>query len=77
MIGYGENRGIVPLSCEEIFNRIENAPNKELAYEVTVSMIEIYKEKVFDLLSVKRNHLTLREYPDRGFQAENVMKKPC
>jgi hypothetical protein len=30
MVGYGANKGIVPISCEEIFNRIQanNDPNK-------------------------------------------------
>ena len=47
MIGYGVNVGIVPISCEEIFKRIEKKndnPNKE--YEVSFSMLEIYSEKV-------------------------------
>ena len=50
MVGYGANKGIVPISCEEIFKRI--AENKEPSkhYEVEVSMLEIYNEKVQDLL---------------------------
>ena len=30
MVGYGPNRGIVPITCEEIFKRIESNkdPNK-------------------------------------------------
>ena len=47
MVGYGENRGIVPLACEEIFKRIEQTKKPgELEYEVTCSMVEIYMEKV-------------------------------
>lgn len=50
MVGYGANKGIVPISCEEIFNRIAANTNKDKEYEVNVSMLEIYNEKVQDLL---------------------------
>jgi hypothetical protein len=46
MIGYGTNRGIVPLACEEIFKRISSNTDPEKSYQVTVSMVEIYNEKV-------------------------------
>jgi len=50
MIGYGANRGIVPLACNEIFERINSNMDKETTYEVTCSMVEIYNEKIQDLL---------------------------
>jgi hypothetical protein len=50
MVGYGSNKGIVPISCEEIFKRIHNADDKGKEYSVTLSMLEIYNEKVQDLL---------------------------
>lgn len=50
MIGFGVNKGIVPLACEEIFNRVARSQQKNKTFEVTVSMIEIYNEKVQDLL---------------------------
>jgi hypothetical protein len=50
MVGYGPNKGIVPISCEEIFNRIERNNNNNVMYEVEVSMLEIYNEKIQDLL---------------------------
>jgi len=43
-------QGIVPISCEEIFNRIAANDDKTREYEVMVSMMEIYNEKVQDLL---------------------------
>ena len=46
MIGYGVNVGIVPISCEEIFKRIEKNDNPNKEYEVSFSMLEIYSEKV-------------------------------
>jgi hypothetical protein len=50
MVGYGNNKGIVPLACDEIFRRIEANTNKNLKYQVQFSMLEIYNEKVQDLL---------------------------
>jgi hypothetical protein len=51
MVGYGANKGIVPISCDEIFRRIrEYQEDKNMSFEVSVSMLEIYNEKVQDLL---------------------------
>ena len=50
MVGYGPNKGIVPISCEEIFNRIQINTSEEKSFEVFMSMLEIYNEKVQDLL---------------------------
>ena len=50
MVGYGANKGIVPISCEEIFKRISENKDPQIHYEVEVSMLEIYNEKVQDLL---------------------------
>ena len=50
MVGYGANKGIVPISCEEIFKRISENKDEQIHYEVEVSMLEIYNEKVQDLL---------------------------
>lgn len=49
MIGFGANKGIVPQACEEIFKRIDSSQEKNKTFEVTVSMVEIYNEKVQDL----------------------------
>ena len=46
MIGYGANKGIVPMATEEIFQRISANKDASLTFEVTVSMVEIYNEKV-------------------------------
>ena len=50
MIGYGMNKGIVPLAMDEIFNRIKANSDKDKTYEVTAMMCEIYNEKVQDLM---------------------------
>lgn len=50
MVGFGANQGIVPLVCNEIFNRIQNNQEPKVSFEVQFSMLEIYNEKVQDLM---------------------------
>lgn len=49
IVGYGENKGIIPRACEEIFRRIterEREPGNKTQHEVKLSMIQIYNEKI-------------------------------
>lgn len=50
MIGYQNNRGIVPIVAEEIFKITSSGSEENKKFEVNVSMLEIYNEKVQDLL---------------------------
>eukprot|EP00928_Gymnodinium_smaydae_P045377 TRINITY_DN3025_c1_g4_i1.p1 TRINITY_DN3025_c1_g4~~TRINITY_DN3025_c1_g4_i1.p1 ORF type:complete len:706 (+),score=208.90 TRINITY_DN3025_c1_g4_i1:208-2325(+) len=78
MVGYGKNKGIVPISCEEIFNRIENGGDS-VTYEVTCSMIEIYNETVHDLLILPQNRtakgLDIRESKLLGTYIDGVTQR--
>eukprot|EP00930_Biecheleria_cincta_P084034 TRINITY_DN73531_c0_g1_i1.p1 TRINITY_DN73531_c0_g1~~TRINITY_DN73531_c0_g1_i1.p1 ORF type:complete len:828 (+),score=192.69 TRINITY_DN73531_c0_g1_i1:80-2485(+) len=80
MVGYGKNKGIVPISCEEIFNRIGSESDPEKKYEVTVSMIEIYNEAIQDLLiecdQRPKKGLEIRESKALGIYIEGVVKRP-
>ena len=65
-------KGIVPQLCERIFEqiKIKKESDKEIQFEVTFSMIEIYNEIVRDLLSSKpseKKGLSIHEKPGRGF----------
>ena len=42
IVGYGNNKGIVPISCEEIFNTINQNKVLNLHFEIEVIMLEIY-----------------------------------
>lgn len=52
MIGHGKNKGIVPKACDEIFKRIKANEDPNVQYQVQISMLEIYNEKVQDLLAI-------------------------
>ena len=38
--------GIVPITCEELFNGIEAKKGTEAEYQVVLNMLEIYNEQV-------------------------------
>ena len=80
MVGYGSNKGIVPISCDEIFKRIAQNTDKEKTFEVQVSMLEIYNEKVQDLLIKpdKRppSGLKIRESKVLGIFVDGLSKHP-
>ena len=69
VVGYGENRGIVPLACEEIFRRKAAQESDALQVHVTVSMLEIYNERIRDLLApgAAAAELKLRATPKGTF----------
>jgi kinesin family protein 3/17 len=48
-----EDRGIIPKSIRHIFGFIDGA-DKETKFLVRVSFLEIYNEKVLDLLSINK-----------------------
>lgn len=76
MIGYGSNKGIVPISSEEIFKRIHNNKDPTTSFEVTVSMLEIYNEKIQDLLidpsDRVKGGLKVRESKTLGVYVEDL-----
>ena len=80
MVGYGANKGIVPISCDEIFKRIGQNQEKDKIYEVQVSMLEIYNEKVQDLLIPPNKRpsggLRIRESKVMGIFVEGLTKYP-
>ena len=80
MVGYGANKGIVPISCEEIFKKIEQNKSEDKIFEVQVSMLEIYNEKVQDLLIPPKQRLQgglrIRESKLLGIFVEGLTKYP-
>uniref|UniRef100_UPI00398EC04C kinesin-like protein KIF28 n=1 Tax=Pristiophorus japonicus TaxID=55135 RepID=UPI00398EC04C len=78
MTGYGGNKGLVPMICEELFQEIKQHQNKDRLFYVYFSMFEIYNEQVCDLLSKirKPNGLRVRE-GRHGFYVECLKSVPC
>lgn len=75
MVGYGEEKGIIPLTCMELFERINQNTDINLSYNVEVSYMEIYCERVRDLLNPKgQSSLRVREHPIFGPYVEDLSK---
>ncbi|XP_077458952.1 kinesin-like protein KIF1B isoform X27 [Stigmatopora argus] len=68
--------GIIPMLCEDLFEKINAHNNKEeLSYSVEVSYMEIYCERVRDLLNPKnKGNLRVREHPLLGPYVEDLSK---
>mmetsp|Transcript_4378 Transcript_4378/g.6951 ORF Transcript_4378/g.6951 Transcript_4378/m.6951 type:complete len:491 (-) Transcript_4378:2208-3680(-) len=72
-----ENAGIIPRIVGEIFDRISsevNTDEPEYDYEIQVSYVEIYMEKIKDLLNPKNQNgnLKIRESKTKGTFIQSV-----
>ncbi|KER25228.1 hypothetical protein T265_14246, partial [Opisthorchis viverrini] len=78
IMGYGPNRGIVPIVCEELFNRVQQNTDQKLTFQVSFSMLEIYNEQIRDLLntSSSQKSLQLRQSPSMGFYVQGLTQIP-
>uniref|UniRef100_A0AAV2LY24 plus-end-directed kinesin ATPase n=1 Tax=Knipowitschia caucasica TaxID=637954 RepID=A0AAV2LY24_KNICA len=76
MMGREGQEGIIPMLCEDLFEKISLDNNKEqLSYSVEVSYMEIYCERVRDLLNPKnKGNLRVREHPLLGPYVEDLSK---
>lgn len=68
------HEGIIPLICKDMFKKIANCTDDELQYSVEVSYMEIYCERVRDLLNPKTQNLRVREHPLLGPYVEDLAK---
>ncbi|KAG5934207.1 hypothetical protein E4U53_000739 [Claviceps sorghi] len=76
MMGYGKEVGITPNICQEMFNRIDAIQqDKTTKCTVEVSYLEIYNERVRDLLNpTTKGNLKVREHPSTGPYVEDLAK---
>jgi centromeric protein E len=84
MQGTATSPGVIPLAITDIFSYIRENPNRE--FLLRVSYLEIYNEKIYDLLSqstpgvVQEQDIRLREDSKRGVYAtplkEEIVQSP-
>ncbi|XP_066547188.1 kinesin-like protein KIF1B isoform X6 [Amia ocellicauda] len=77
MMGKQEDgqEGIIPMLCEDLFEKINDNSKEEISYSVEVSYMEIYCERVRDLLNPKnKGNLRVREHPLLGPYVEDLSK---
>lgn len=74
-MGYGEDKGIIPRTCLELFERVTDLSTDTYKFQVEVSYIEIYNEKVRDLLNpANKGNLKVREHPTIGPYVEDLSR---
>ncbi|CAO1329328.1 unnamed protein product [Diamesa hyperborea] len=75
MLGNNEEPGIVTLVVREIFKEIEASEDRE--FLLRIGYVEIYNEKIFDLLDKDKDDLKIHEtqYGDINIQQREVIAK--
>lgn len=63
--------GIIPRMVRYIFDKIEKS-SEDIEFTVKVSMIEIYLEKLRDLLDPKKFNLQIHQDKENGIYIEDV-----
>lgn len=77
MMGYGKEIGIIPNICQDMFRRINQIQEQDSSTKCTVevSYLEIYNERVRDLLNpTTKGNLKVREHPSTGPYVEDLAK---
>ncbi|XP_047296222.1 kinesin-like protein KIF16B isoform X13 [Homo sapiens] len=78
MMGNSGDSGLIPRICEGLFSRINETTRwDEASFRTEVSYLEIYNERVRDLLrrkSSKTFNLRVREHPKEGPYVEDLSK---
>lgn len=77
MMGYGKEHGIIPKICQDMFERINDIQARDPGTRCTVevSYLEIYNERVKDLLNPgTKGNLKVREHPSTGPYVEDLAK---
>jgi hypothetical protein len=71
MVGYGANEGMIPLAFQQLYR----LNNESQDIEVAITMVEIYKDEVRDLLYDKAQ-VKIRSSP-AGVVLEGATMQPC
>lgn len=67
MFGNPNNRGIVYHALNELFGGSNS-------YQYSISMLEVYKESIYDLLGPSSKELKIKEDSMQGFYADRLSK---
>jgi Kinesin motor domain len=79
MMGTPNQPGLIPRTCEDLFQRIESNDVPNISYNVRVSYFEVYNEHVRDLLVPRQdppNYLKIRESPIEGPYIKDLTDAP-
>ncbi|XP_013170474.1 PREDICTED: kinesin-like protein KIF16B [Papilio xuthus] len=75
MMGSPECQGLIPRICRQLFSRMAAGKETGSSYRTEVSYLEIYNERVKDLLSGDAGHsLRVREHPKLGPYVQDLSR---
>ncbi|RWS04489.1 kinesin-like protein KIF16B isoform X2 [Dinothrombium tinctorium] len=76
MMGTPDNEGLIPRICQQLFNRMDEGRKSGSSYRTEVSYLEIYNERVKDLLgkNCDEKSLKVREHPKLGPYVQSLSK---
>ena len=66
-----EERGIIPRMVRGFFDKIADSP-EDVEFAIRVSFLEIYNEKIRDLLDPKKNNLKIHESKQHGIYVKDM-----
>ena len=66
MFGTQENQGIIYRAISDLIKEVKST------YTISISMLEVYKENVFDLLGGTSKELKIKEDSSSGFYVERL-----
>lgn len=79
MMGTPDQPGLIPRTCQDLFERIESSDSPNISYNVRVSYFEVYNEHVRDLLVPRTDapyYLKIRESPTEGPYVKDLTDQP-
>lgn len=78
MMGSAEMQGLIPRICRSLFGRMKLGQEAGTGYKTQVSYLEIYNERVKDLLGehTLEHGLRVREHRTTGPYVENLSQHP-
>lgn len=79
MMGTPDEPGLIPRTCQDLFERIESSESPNVSYSVRVSYFEVYNEHVRDLLVPRTDsafYLKIRESPTEGPYVKDLTDQP-
>uniref|UniRef100_A0A131XYU4 Putative kinesin-like protein n=1 Tax=Ixodes ricinus TaxID=34613 RepID=A0A131XYU4_IXORI len=76
MMGSPDNEGLIPRICQAMYTRMKLSQNSGTTFRTEVSYLEIYNEKVKDLLKREstQHNLRVREHPKLGPYVQDLSR---
>ncbi|XP_048586008.1 kinesin-like protein KIF16B isoform X2 [Nematostella vectensis] len=78
MMGMAEAEGLIPRICRGLYSRMKSCADDKTEFRTEVSYLEIYNEKVRDLLQPSKGkdhfNLKVREHPKEGPYVQDLTK---